>query len=243
MLTNWFSRKYSPISLQTDVHSHLLPGIDDGVKTIEESIEVIKQLASMGFKKLITTPHIMSDYYKNTPEIIRAKLKEVKEAVTNNNIPIEIEAAAEYYLDEYFYNLIIEGKELLTFGAKDKYVLFETSFTVEPLLLKEIIFKLNSSGYTPVYAHPERYVYLQEKKELLNELIDQGLLFQLNALSLTGYYSKGVQKMAEKLIDRNAISLIGSDTHNMDQAGFLKQAYSTKYAHKLQENQLLNHTL
>ncbi|MCF6352270.1 MAG: capsular biosynthesis protein [Cyclobacteriaceae bacterium] len=241
MLTNWFSHKYPPISLQTDVHSHLLPGIDDGVKTIEESIEVIKYLASMGFKKLITTPHIMSDYYKNTPEIIRAKLKEVKEAVTNNNIPVEIEAAAEYYLDEYFYNLIAEGKELLTFG--DNYVLFETSFTVEPLILKEVIFKLHSLGYTPVYAHPERYVYLQEKKKLLNELIDQGLLFQLNALSLTGYYSKGVQKMAEKLIDRNAISFIGSDTHNMGQANFLKKAYASKYAHKLDTSNLLNHRL
>ncbi len=241
MLTNWFSRKYPTISLQTDMHSHLLPGIDDGVKTIEESIKVIKYLNSIGFKKLITTPHIMSDYYKNTPEIIREKLKEVKEAVTQHNIPIEIEAAAEYYLDEYFYNLITEGKELLTFG--DNYVLFETSFTVEPLILKEVIFKLNSAGYTPVYAHPERYIYLHEKKELLNELIDQGLLFQLNALSLTGYYSKGVQKMAESLINKNAIAFIGSDTHNMQQAAFLKEAYACKFAHKLDVSKLLNHTL
>ncbi len=242
MFTNWFkSKQRATISITTDIHSHLLPGIDDGVKTIEESIEVIEHLSSLGFKKLITTPHIMSDYYKNTPEIIRAKLIEVKQAVLNANIPIEIEAAAEYYLDEYFYNLIIEEKEILTFG--DNYVLFETSFAVEPLILKEVIFKLNSAGYKPVYAHPERYFYLQEKKELLNDLIDQGLLFQLNALSLAGYYSKQVQKMAEELIRRNAIAFIGSDTHNMLQANFLQEAYSSKSAHKLNISTLLNHSV
>lgn len=242
MFANWFTGKQSPmISLHTDVHSHLLPGIDDGVKTLDESIEVIKHLSDLGFKKLITTPHIMSDYYKNTPEIIREKLAEVKNAVLNEQIEIEIEAAAEYYLDEYFYNLINEGKELLTFG--DNYVLFETSFTIEPLILKEVIFKLNSSGYKPVYAHPERYSYLHENNNLLDELIDQGLLFQLNALSLSGYYSKGVKKMAESLINKNVISFIGSDTHNMTQASFMHQAYSSKYAHKLNVSKLLNHTL
>jgi len=242
MFTNWFkSKQRSSISITTDIHSHLLPGLDDGVKTIEESIEVIEHLSSLGFKKLITTPHIMSDFYKNTPEIIKAKLIEVKQAVLKANIPIEIEAAAEYYLDEHFYKLITEGEELLTFG--DNYVLFETSFTVEPLILKEVIFKLNSAGYTPIYAHPERYFYLLENKELLNELIDQGLLFQLNTLSLVGYYSKQVQKMAEELINRNAIAFIGSDTHNMLQAKFLQEAYSSKYAHKLNVSALLNHTV
>ena len=242
MFTNWFSSKQKEaIPIYTDIHSHLLHGIDDGVKTIEESIEVISHLSNLGFKKLITTPHIMSDYYKNTPEIIKTKLQEVKSAVTIANIPIEIEAAAEYYLDEYFYNLITNGKELLTFG--DNYVLFETSFSVEPLILKEVIFKLNSAGYKPVYAHPERYFYLQEKKQLLNELIDQGLLFQLNVLSLTGYYSKPVQKMALELIEKGAIAFVGSDCHNILQAKELKAAYSSKLAHKIDVTKLLNHSL
>lgn len=242
MFTNWFSGKQKAvIPVFTDVHSHLLPGIDDGVKTIDESLEVIQHLSNLGFKKLITTPHIMSDYYKNTPQIIRYKLKEVKTAIVSANIPIEIEAAAEYYLDENFLKKISEGEELLTFG--DNYILFETSFTVEPLLLKEVVFKLNSSGYKPVYAHPERYLYLQEKKQLLNDLIDQGLLFQLNILSLTGYYSKQVQKMAEELIKRNAVAFVGSDCHNMFQASVLKNAYSSKLAHKIDIAKLLNHNL
>ena len=242
MFTNWFkSKQPNSISIHTDIHSHLLPGIDDGVKTIDESVEVIRHLSSIGFTKLITTPHIMSDYYKNTPEIIRHKLKVVQNAVLEANIPVSIEAAAEYYLDEYFYDLVLKGKELLTFG--DNYVLFETSFTVEPLILKEVIFHLNSAGYKPVYAHPERYFYLQENKQLLTELIDQGLLFQLNVLSLTGYYSKQVQKMAQELIKKNAISFIGSDCHNMLQASFLKEAYSSKLAHAINTTQILNHTL
>lgn len=242
MFTNWFSsRQKDPIPVYTDIHSHLLPGIDDGVKTMDESIKVIRQLSDLGFKKLITTPHIMSDYYKNTPQIIREKLKEVKAAVINNNIPIKIEAAAEYYLDENFYKDIIEDAELLTFG--DNYVLFETSFTVEPLILKEVIFKLNSRGLNPVYAHPERYLYLQEKKQLLNELLDQGLLFQINALSLTGYYSKQVQKFVKELIKRNAIAFIGSDCHNIMQANVLQEAYSSKLAHSIDVDKLLNHNL
>lgn len=242
MFTNWFSNKQkSSIPLYTDVHSHLLPGIDDGVKTIEESLEVIKHFSGLGFKKLITTPHIMSDYYKNTPEIIREKLSEVKSAVLKAEIPIEIEAAAEYYLDENFYKKILDGGEILTFS--DNYVLFETSFSVEPMLLKEVIFKLNSSGYIPVYAHPERYIYLHEKPQLLNELIDQGLLFQLNVLSLIGYYSRQVQKMAEQMIKRNAIAFLGSDCHNMLQASELKDAYTSKLAHKIDVSKLLNHSL
>ena len=242
MFTNWFkSKQRAKISIQTDIHSHLLPGIDDGVKTIEESIEVIKHLSSLGFTKLVTTPHIMSDYYKNTPKIIKEKLEEVRAAVAKEGIPISIEAAAEYYLDEYFYNLVLDGKELMTFG--DNYVLFETSFTVEPLILKDVIFYLNSAGYKPVYAHPERYFYLQENNQLLNDLIDQGLLFQLNILSLTGYYSKQVQKMAQELIKKNAFAFVGSDSHNILQANELQKAYSSKLAHKLNVSSLLNHTL
>ena len=242
MFTNWFtSKQKKAIPIFTDIHSHLLPGIDDGVKTIEDSIEVIQHLSNIGFKKLITTPHIMSDYYKNTPYIIRTKLREVKSALSDANLQVEIEAAAEYYLDENFYKSIIENEELLTFGSN--YILFETSFTVEPLLLKEVIFRLNSSGYKPVFAHPERYQYLLENKQLLNDLIDQGLLFQLNALSLIGYYSKQVEKMAEELIKRNAIAFIGSDCHNISQAHLLKKAYSSKLASKLDVSKLLNHTL
>lgn len=242
MFSNWFVKaKELNVPFTTDIHSHLLPGIDDGVKTIDESLEVINTLYNLGYRKLITTPHIMSDYYKNTPEIIRLKLNEVKRAVDESGPEVQIEAAAEYYLDEHFYEMILNDKELLTFG--DNYILFETSFTVEPLLLKEVIFKLTSAGYKPVFAHPERYLYLHENTQLLQELIDQQLLFQLNILSLSGYYSKPVQKMAFKLFKQNAISFIGTDCHNMYQANEIKHVLNTKTMQKIKEQKLLNHLL
>ncbi|MCB0494750.1 MAG: capsular biosynthesis protein [Cyclobacteriaceae bacterium] len=238
----WFSKKNTFfLPCTTDIHSHLLPGIDDGVKTIEESLEVIRFLNDLGFKKLITTPHIMSDYYKNTPSIIRSKLEEVRFALKEAGMNVEIEAAAEYYLDEHFYEQIINEQELLTFG--ENYILFETSFTVEPLLLKEVIFKLSSNGYKPVFAHPERYLYLHENTRLLNDLIDQELLFQLNILSLDGYYSKPVQKMAIKLLKSNAITFVGSDCHNLLQAQAIKKALSSKNAQLIKSINLKNRNL
>lgn len=242
MLSGLFSRKTEAfLPSTTDIHSHLLPGIDDGAQTIEESIDIIRFMKMMGFKKLITTPHIMSDYYKNTPAIIHAKLDEVKLALEKADIEIELEAAAEYYLDEWFYEQIISENELLTFG--DNYILFETSFTVEPLLLKEVIFKLSSSGYKPVFAHPERYLYLHENKELLEDLIGQGLLFQLNLLSLNGYYSKLVEKMAIQLLKRNAIAFVGSDCHNIVHANALKETIKHKNTRHLKSFTPLNSTL
>ncbi len=234
-------KKRTRIPVHTDIHSHLLPGIDDGVKTMEEAMEVIGMLVQQGFTKLITTPHIMTDYYKNTPEIIRSKLDEVKAELARQQIKVQLEAAAEYYLDEHFYQAVSQGNELLTFG--NNYLLFETSFTIAPLILKEVLFKLNSAGYKPVFAHPERYSYLQQNKTLLNELIDQGLLFQLNMLSLTDYYGAGVTKTARQLIKQNAIAFVGSDCHNALMAAKLAEAYQSKLAHQLPVSNLLNHTL
>lgn len=241
-LQNLFGKKKSRIPVFTDIHSHLLPGIDDGVKTMGEAVDVIKVLADQGFTKLITTPHIMKDYYKNTPEIIRSKLIEVQQELKSQQINVKLEAAAEYYLDEHFYKSILDENELLSFGDKN-YVLFETSFTVEPLILKEALFKLNASGYTPVFAHPERYSYLHQNKSLLSELIDQGLLFQLNMLSLTDYYGTGVTNMAKQLIKRKAVAFVGSDCHNQLMAQKLTEAYHSKWAHQLQIDELLNHEI
>ena len=113
---------------KVDLHSHLLPGIDDGVQTLEESIDLISNFSKLGYEKLITTPHIMSDFYANTPEIINAKLKEVRQAVSQAGLSIQIEAAAEYYFDENFIDLVESKKGLLTFG--DNYVLFEIGFSL-----------------------------------------------------------------------------------------------------------------
>jgi tyrosine-protein phosphatase YwqE len=173
-----------------------LPGIDDGVETIEDSIEVIRGFKNLGFSKLITTPHVMHDFYKNDTATIKAKLKEVRDAVTKANLNIEIDAAAEYYLDEHFIELIESDQPLLSFG--ENYVLFELSFVSKPMTLREVIFKLQTKNYKPVLAHPERYLYYHKNINELRELTEAGTLLQLNLLSLAGYYSPEVKKNGYK---------------------------------------------
>ena len=181
--------------IKVDLHSHLLPGIDDGSQNMLESASLIKGFKELGYQKLITTPHIMGDFYRNTPEIIHEQLHLLKAYLKDIEVEIEIEAAAEYYLDEWFIQMIEKGDEILTFG--NNYVLFETSFMNKPQQLLDTIFKMQSQGYQPVLAHPERYTYLYDDPELLQTLRERGVLFQINLNSLTGYYSRSAQHFAE----------------------------------------------
>jgi len=240
-----FFKKKQPMfmsnSLMTDIHSHLLPGIDDGVQNLEEAEEIIQVFIAMGYTKIITTPHIMSDAYRNTPAIINAKLAELREHLQKKKMDITVEAAAEYYLDEELIRKIENNEPLLTFG-KD-YVLFETNFMNEPMQLKEFIFLLSTKGYTPVLAHPERYMYLQDDVAKQEDLINRGVLFQLNTSSFTGYYSKGAQQTAHKLIDRGWVHFLGSDCHSFQHVSLLEQTQSTRYFQKALTLPLMNNTL
>jgi tyrosine-protein phosphatase YwqE len=199
--------------LEVDMHSHLIPGIDDGSKSMEESLELIKRLSSYGLRKIITTPHIMSEYFKNTPEIISMGLEDLRKAVKAEGISIEIEAAAEYYMDEILLEKIKNGEKLLTFG--ENYILVETGFINKPQMLFETMFQLEMSGYKPILAHPERYQYLIGDKSLLEDMVDRKILFQINLLSLTGFYSKPVKDFAESLMERELVKFFGTDCHNV----------------------------
>lgn len=227
--------------LNTDIHSHLIPGIDDGIQSIEQGLDILREMEFLGYKKVVTSPHTMWGTYDNTPEMIRAGLKTMQSAITKEGIAVELEAATEYYLDEHFMEKVHTGEELLTFGKN--YILVETGFINEPPELKEASFHLTMKGYKMVYAHPERYLYLLEKPQLIEELLDRDIIFQLNAVSLTGCYSKPVQKLAEKLIDMKAIKLVGTDCHNMGHIELLKEATTTKYWKKLLDLELLNNQL
>ena len=195
---------------QVDIHSHLIPGIDDGSKTIQESVLLVKSLKELGFKKLITTPHIMHHRYPNSSEIILSGLKDLKLELKNQKVDIEIEAASEYYLDEHFMKLL-KKRDILTFG--DKYLLFEMSYGLKPLNLMSTIFEMKVAGYQPVLAHPERYLFMHRDFKVYEKLKEEGVLFQLNLNSLGGYYSKPVQKIAQKLVQNGWIDFLGSDTH------------------------------
>ena len=197
--------------LGVDMHSHLIPGIDDGSPDIETSIELIKGLQNLGYKKLITTPHILWDVYPNTSEIITQGVADLKQAVADAGVEIEIHAAAEYFIDEHFEDLLKNKVPLLPISGN--MVLVEFSMVTAPMDLQQTLFEMQIQGYQPIIAHPERYVYLNHRKHFFDELKEAGCLFQLNILSLGGYYGKGVQELAEYLLKQNLYSFAGTDLH------------------------------
>tara|TARA_B100000965_G_C19545418_1_gene737578 strand:+ start:781 stop:1518 length:738 start_codon:yes stop_codon:yes gene_type:complete len=225
--------------LKTDIHSHFIPGIDDGSPNIDTTIRLILEMKKLGYRKLITSPHVMSDAYDNSSEKILQGLNFVRNELKIRNIDIEIDAAAEYYIDYNFEQKI--GKEMfLTFG--ENYLLVELSFVDAPKNLFDIIFKLQLEGYKVVLAHPERYHYFQVKD--YQDLTQRGVFLQINLLSLIGYYSKEVQDKAENLIANNMVRFIGSDCHNMRHVELYKKCQTRRAWHNLHNSgKLLNSTL
>ncbi|MFY0626455.1 MAG: capsular biosynthesis protein [Reichenbachiella sp.] len=226
-MLGWFKAPEVKNFLKVDVHSHLLPGLDDGVKNMDESLAILKSLKALGFDKIITTPHIISGYYPNNPRNIAESLALLKKALSANDIDLKVEAAAEYYVDEHFLKLVEKKDELATFTGN--HILIETGFMTKPVFLKEIISQLLINGYQPILAHPERYVYFQQDYEAVEDLRTTGIKFQLNALSVLGYYSREAKKLATYLISQGMVELIGSDIHNEKQL----QAYKTALRHRL----------
>lgn len=206
------SSRHADLSmLGADMHSHLLPGIDDGSPDMETSLQLIRGMMDLGFSKFITTPHIMWDMYKNTNEIILSKLEELKQAATADGLNVSIHAAAEYFLDEYVEQLLKQNAPLLTVSGK--MVLTEFSLAYPPQGLKDILFEMQMQGYQPIIAHPERYIYLEKTKDFYEELKDIGCLFQLNVLALTNYYGKAANELALYLIKKGYYDLVGTDLH------------------------------
>ena len=246
MMLKWFSKKKEqecePLNfsvLKTDIHSHFIPGIDDGSPDMETTIALIEKMQELGFEKIITSPHVMSDFYQNSSEIILKGLADVRKELKAKNINMEIDAVAEYYIDYEFEQKI--GKEkFLSFG--DNYLLVELSFIQEPRNLFDIIFKLQLEGYKVVLAHPERYNYYTIKD--YKEFINRGVILQINLLSLVGYYSPQVKKKTESLINAGMVSLIGTDCHNMNHAELYEKCQTQKSWHDLVDSgKLLNANL
>ena len=183
----------------------------------------------------------MADYYPNTGQLIFEKLDEIKNELIRQNIEIDISAAAEYYIDEHFFQRLENDEKLLSFG--ESFVLVETPFYNKPLFLNEALFKLKSLGYQPVLAHPERYIYLQENYSDVHAIFDSQVYLQINIPSLVGYYSKPARKLAEYLIDHEMVQFLGSDLHNMKQFEAYKKALGSKYFDKCRQLFLYNQTL
>ena len=228
--------------LKTDMHSHLIPGIDDGSPDMETSLQLIQGMVDLGFSKLITTPHVMWDMYQNTSERILEGLEKLKQAVRDRGIEVELHAAAEYFLDDHVEDMLAKGEPLLTIS--EKKVLVEFSLAHAPMNIKDILFQLQMQGYQPVIAHPERYIYLEGNKSFFDELKTIGCLFQLNLLSLTPHYGKTVHDLAQYLIKKNYYEFAGTDLHHFRHLNGLQSHILHVHLQKLLEShKLLNDQL
>lgn len=226
--------------LKADTHSHLIPGIDDGAKTIDDSINMVERLMLMGYECAITTPHIKWDHYPNTRSTIQAGLEILQQALIERNINFPVKAAAEYYLDSHFMQLL-DTEPLLT--VCDDQILVEMSFLFEPDKLTDIIFQIQDAGYKPILAHPERYAFYHSRPEVYKDLKNRGCLLQLNTISLTGYYGQKVKAVAEKLLANNLYDYCGTDMHHLKHAETLESILQTPKASVLKNYPFLNSEL
>lgn len=228
--------------IAVDMHSHLIPGIDDGSTSNKESLEMINALRQFGYKKLITTPHIMSGGYDNTTAIISEGRDKLSEYLISQNEQMLLEKSAEYYLDGHFETLI-KNKGLMP--IQGNYILFELSYMFRPTNLEKIVFELNMNEYKPILAHPERYNYLGDKDlKQLKQVKDTGLYFQMNLFSLSGAYGPNSQSLAEQLIKEKMIDFVGTDIHKPIQLRYLEALLGNEHLYDLiAQGKLLNKSL
>lgn len=234
-LFDFLSSKTKPLKedidlsiLSTDIHSHLIPCVDDGSQSMQESISLLRQLSDLGYKKVITTPHLFENSFPEGIEILDEKVLDLRNEAKNNGINIEIEVGCELLLDDDIKGRI-KNKQIKSFG--DNNILFEIPMSTQVNGLENWLFDLQLEKYNLIIAHPERYLYYSEKK--FTELKDRGILFQLNMISLSGYYGKEVQTRAEWMVESNLIDLVGSDCHGQRHIDALKRTLRNPYLKKL----------
>jgi tyrosine-protein phosphatase YwqE len=229
--------------LKTDIHSHLIPGIDDGVEDLEQSMQLLRSLKAAGFSKVITTPHISQDYFPNKESEILAGLEVVRAEMLKTGLDLELHAAAEYMIDETFLSKLANNVRLLTLDGK--HVLFEMGFVQVSPLLMQVIFELQARGYIPVLAHPERYNFYIENNaiEELQKLKAAGCLLQMNTIALTGYYGKHIKKFAESIMNKGLYDFTGSDMHHERHLHALQSVLRNPISQNLYQYPFLNRTI
>jgi len=240
-----FKKQAEPTDLSfigADMHSHLLPALDDGLKSLDDSVKFIRELHDLGYKKLICTPHILNGIHDNTPQTILPALALVREELKKQDIPVILEAGAEYMVDHEFEQLLEKNEPLLTFGKN--YILIEMSYVAASPNINNVIFQLKLAGLQPILAHPERYNYYHQNFDAYTDFKDRGCLLQVNFLSLSGYYGPHVKHTAEKLMKSGLIDFIGTDMHHENHLHALKKFISHKmFKSIIQKNTFLNETL
>jgi protein-tyrosine phosphatase len=220
----FFSKKYFLVDYLkdfVDIHNHILPGIDDGAESPADSEILLKGLSDIGFVKFVATPHILRPLYPNTPETIRGAEQKLKQHLEDRNLhEIEVDSAAEHMIDDSFEEMIKSGDFM---PLRDRYLLVEMSYLQPPLNLEEAIKQVKDIDLMPILAHPERYGFMHERYGQYRTLVDEGVLLQLNILSLGGYYGSSMQKIAFRLLEDNLVTFLASDLHNTRHLGALKE--------------------
>ena len=224
-------------NLIVDIHSHLLPGIDDGAPTMDHTIGMLRKFEELGYQKLIMTPHIMSGVYDNTSEIILNKLEEVRKVSQDLGLKLILEASAEYYFDETLFERL-RNKDILPFQGN--HILLEFSFRNQHTQIDELVFQLKSAGYQPVLAHFERYVYFHSSVEVARSLRERGCFIQVNLNSFTGHYGPDVKNQAIRLLKAGLIDVLGSDCHRIQHLELLENSLKDSIFHQLSEVKFKN---
>ena len=228
MLSFFHKKRYlvDLLSGFVDIHNHILPGIDDGAKNVEESIALIKAFSEFGVNDFICTPHIMHNYYDNTPETITYSFQQLKNEMAAQGImDVAVDIAAEHMIDDNFESILESGK-ILPLGKN--HILIEMSYLQASINFESATEKITKTGYFPVLAHPERYVYLHKDTRKYWDYKQKGLKFQLNMLSVLGYYGKDIQKIALKLLKNDFFDFIATDTHSLGHVEALKEGMVTR---------------
>lgn len=211
---NFFRKKNQEkprMFFQTDIHCHLVPGIDDGQKTAEGAADLVAHEKSWGINRIICTPHITQDTFENTPETIVPAFEKLQAAVREAGVEINLDYSAEHRLDGFFIDQLEKGN-IRPFP--NNYLLVENSFVQEGWNLDQTLFDITLKGFRPILAHPERYLYYFDKPQRYVQLHSSGTLFQINLLSLAGYYGRNEKKIAEMLIEKDLVDFVGTDMHN-----------------------------
>lgn len=225
----------------TDVHSHLIPGVDDGSKNVETSISLLKGMHDLGINHFLVTPHVTDGTFMNSHATLDVPFNNLKEAIANENLDITIMHSAEYRVDEFFENKVMKANDYML--LPNNYILIENSFLQESLSFQQIVFDLKTLDFKPILAHPERYYYYITNKDRYRELHDFEILFQINILSFAGYYGKEVKTTAWWLLENDMVNFIGSDLHNAGALEYIKKFLKTKDYKKLsQKANIMNDT-
>ena len=228
---NFFRKKQeAKLFYHTDVHCHLLPGVDHGAQTVEESLELIARQKAMGIDRIMFTSHVTENTFENTPETLKQGFDILKAAVEEKEIELDMHYSAEYRLDEYWIKQRDEGRLVALPG---NYILLENSYQQELLMLDDIMFDIQLKGYRPILAHPERYPYYSMRHDRYRALHNAGVKFQINLLSLAGYYGVGPKQTAEWLIDNDFCDFLGSDMHGERHAVVIEDYITTKEWRKI----------